>query len=163
MFCSYFVVLYTFFGTNLLTRYHSSSSLFSVVLYFRKVIHEIFSELDETKSEVNILPKQRQSPEGGLRGATSLPDHPMTRPRPGPRLGGSGPSRSPTDLNPPPIYSRSRENPEYQSLRPQKVPSPPPSSRQVSGVRSSCFGTRPGWGLTPGAISIVSTASPSTP
>jgi hypothetical protein len=34
---------YTFSGTNLLTRCHSDSSLFSVVLYFRKVAQEIFS------------------------------------------------------------------------------------------------------------------------
>ena len=35
--------------------------------------------------------------------------------------------------------------------------------RQVSGVRSSCSDTLPGWGLTRGAISIDSTASTSTP
>jgi hypothetical protein len=37
---------------------------FLLFLYFRKVVHQIFSELDETKVEVNILPKRRQSPEG---------------------------------------------------------------------------------------------------
>ena len=38
---------YTFFGTNLLTRCHSASSSFLLFLYSRKVILEIFSELDE--------------------------------------------------------------------------------------------------------------------
>jgi hypothetical protein len=47
---------YAFSGTNLLTRCHSASSLFSAVLCFRKVIHEIFSELNETKPEVPIFP-----------------------------------------------------------------------------------------------------------
>ena len=37
---------------------------FLLFLYFRKVVQEIFSELDETKAEVNILPKQRRSLEG---------------------------------------------------------------------------------------------------
>jgi hypothetical protein len=42
---------YAFSETNLLTRCHSASSLFSAVLCFRKVTQEIFSELDETKAE----------------------------------------------------------------------------------------------------------------
>jgi hypothetical protein len=36
-------------------EYTIASSLFSTVLYFRKIIHEIFLELDETKAEVNIF------------------------------------------------------------------------------------------------------------
>jgi hypothetical protein len=42
---------YAFYGTNLLTRCHSASFLFSAVLCFRKVTQEIFSELDETKAK----------------------------------------------------------------------------------------------------------------
>jgi hypothetical protein len=42
---------YAFFRTNLLTRCHSASSLFSTVLCFRKVTQEIFSELDKTKAK----------------------------------------------------------------------------------------------------------------
>jgi hypothetical protein len=42
---------YAFSGTNLLTRCHSASSLFSAVFVFQKVTQEIFSELDETKAE----------------------------------------------------------------------------------------------------------------
>jgi hypothetical protein len=51
-----------FFGTNLLTRYHSASSYFLLFLCFRKVTHEIFSELDETKAEDPIYLKGRRSP-----------------------------------------------------------------------------------------------------
>ena len=43
---------YAFSGTNLLTRCRSASSCFLLFLYFRKVVQEIFSELDETKAEV---------------------------------------------------------------------------------------------------------------
>jgi hypothetical protein len=40
---------YAFSGTNLLTRCHSASSYFLLILCFRKVTQEIFSELDEKK------------------------------------------------------------------------------------------------------------------
>src|SRR6266699_3710740 len=52
---------YTISDTNLLTRYRSASSLFSVVFGFRKVTQEIFSELDETKAETPIFPGTFQS------------------------------------------------------------------------------------------------------
>src|SRR4051812_4514913 len=64
---------YTFSETNLLTRCCSASCLFSAVFGFRKSSKEIFSELDETKAEVNILPEQRQSQEGRRSGATRRP------------------------------------------------------------------------------------------
>ena len=60
---------------------------FLLFLYFRKVVQKIFSELDETKAEVNILPKRRRSPEGGQRGATGRPHLPLARPSLGPRQG----------------------------------------------------------------------------
>ena len=46
---------YTFSGTNLLTRCRSASSCFLLFLYSRKVVQEIFSERDETKTEVPIF------------------------------------------------------------------------------------------------------------
>jgi hypothetical protein len=60
---------YAISGTDLLTRCHCVSSLFSAVLCFRKATQEIFSELDETKTETPILPEGRtrteREPEGG--------------------------------------------------------------------------------------------------
>jgi hypothetical protein len=47
---------YAFSGTNLLTRCHSASSCFLLFLYFKKVIQEIFSELDEMKAKPHIFP-----------------------------------------------------------------------------------------------------------
>jgi hypothetical protein len=38
---------------------------FSVVLYFRKVIHEIFSELDETKANLPIFPDTKTKSKAG--------------------------------------------------------------------------------------------------
>jgi hypothetical protein len=58
----HFVAFLCIFGTNILIRCHSASSYFLLFLYFRKVIQEIFSELDETKAEVPIYLTQRWSP-----------------------------------------------------------------------------------------------------
>jgi hypothetical protein len=46
---------YAFSGTNLLIRCHSARSYFLLFLYFRKVTHEIFLELDKTKAEPPIF------------------------------------------------------------------------------------------------------------
>ena len=63
---------YAFYGTNLLTRCHSASSLFSAVFGFRKLLLEIFSELHETKGQVPIFQhvhgvrrRDEDSPRGG--------------------------------------------------------------------------------------------------
>jgi hypothetical protein len=66
---------YIFSGTNVLTRCHSASFLFSDVLCFRKATQEIFSEVDETKAEVPIFPDtRRRGPEGSrTMGRRSLP------------------------------------------------------------------------------------------
>jgi hypothetical protein len=103
---------YAFSGTNLLTRCHSASSLFSAVLCFRKATQEIFSELDETKAEVPIFPDTRQSPKKRRRGARGQPHHGVVQPSPSPRHQVVGPPGPPPDAALPPIYSRRRENPK---------------------------------------------------
>ena len=50
MFYIHFMSYYGIYWNNLLTRCHSASSLFSAVFHFRKVIKELFLELDETKN-----------------------------------------------------------------------------------------------------------------
>src|SRR3954451_15813213 len=66
-----------FSGTNLLTRCHSASSCFLMFLCFRKVLHEIFSELHGTKAQRLIIPSRSHSQKGRRSGATGRPD---TRP-----------------------------------------------------------------------------------
>jgi hypothetical protein len=67
---------YAFSGTNLLTRCHSVSSLFSAVLVFQKITQEIFSELDETKAEhpeiYRSFQRTKEEAEKGHRAATPL-------------------------------------------------------------------------------------------
>src|SRR4051794_28796804 len=73
-------------GTDLLTRCHSASSCFLLFLCFRKVVHEIFSELHGIKTRYLIIPSRSGSQKGSLRGATGWPD-PQAWPALGPRLG----------------------------------------------------------------------------
>ena len=63
----------------------SASSLFSAVFGFRKVVLEIFSELDTTKTEVPIFPRSTRKSEGesktGTRWASPCPGAAPTWPR----------------------------------------------------------------------------------
>jgi hypothetical protein len=83
-FCYTLWRFYTFSETNLLTRCHSASSLFSAVLCFRKVTQEIFSELDETKAKPPIFTEASRRPKMRWRGATSQAHHQGAWPRPWP-------------------------------------------------------------------------------
>ena len=64
---------YAFSGTNLLTRCHSASCLFSTVFGFRKVVKEIFSELDETKTQSPIFPDTFTKTKGESEEGTGVP------------------------------------------------------------------------------------------
>jgi hypothetical protein len=126
---------YAFSGTNLLTRCHSASSLFSAVFGFRKSIKEIFSELDETKDIVNNITRRSRSPKGSRSRPTRGPRHTRARPRVGPRPPMAWWPPSATDAASSPIYSPRRENPITVDHIPRKVPSRPSSS--ISDRRSS--------------------------
>ena len=119
---------YAFSGTNLLTRCHSASSLFSAVFGFRKSIKEIFSELDETKDIVNNITRRSRSPKGSRSRPTRGPRHTRARPRVGPRPPMAWWPPSATDAASSPIYSPRRENPITVDHIPRKVPSRPSSS-----------------------------------
>jgi hypothetical protein len=127
---------YAFFGTNLLTRCHSASSLFLLFLCFRKPTQEIFSELDETKVEPPIFtealrrPKMRWrggqepgSPQGGA--AQPLVAPPMVRP------GGPPPNASLS-----PIKSPRREKSKGRISFPQNILQATAAARS-GGSRSS--------------------------
>jgi hypothetical protein len=83
---------------------------FLLFLYFRKAIHEIFSELDEIKAEVPIFPDTRRSPKQIRRGARGQPHHAMARATPWPCRAMVWAPGPPPDAAIPPIYSPRREN-----------------------------------------------------
>src|SRR4051812_41676133 len=79
---------YMFFWSNLLTKCHSASCLFSSVFGSRKGRKSIFSELGGTKAKVNILPWVTRSLNTRRRGATRGPHpwlHGRAQPAPGVR------------------------------------------------------------------------------
>ena len=69
--------------------------LFSVVFGFRKVVLEIFSELDATKPEVPIFPTRTRSLKGSRRGAAGRPHHMAAWPPLGCTAIGCGPPGCP--------------------------------------------------------------------
>jgi hypothetical protein len=118
VFCYTSWYFYAYSGTNLLTRCHSASSLFSTVFVFLKATHEIFSELDKTKAKVPIFPDARQGPKQRRRGTRGQPHHRVAQASPwrGPRHQVVGPPGSPPDAALPPIYSPRQENPKARSI-----------------------------------------------
>jgi hypothetical protein len=112
---------YAFSGTNLLTRCHSASSCFLLFLCFRKVTHEIFSELDKTKAKVPIYLTQRRSPKERRRAAMRQPHHRVARATPWPChqvVWAPGP---PSDIALLPINSLHRENPKGRNTFPRNI------------------------------------------
>jgi hypothetical protein len=112
---------YAFSGTNLLTRCHSVSSLFSAVLCFRKATQKIFSELDKTKAKVSIFPNTRRSPKQRRRGTRGQPHHGVARPAPNLRHQVVGPPGPPPDIALPPIYSPRWGKPKYPINFPRNI------------------------------------------
>jgi hypothetical protein len=102
-------------------RCHSVSSCFLLFLCFRKVIREIFSELDKTKTKVHIYLTWRRSPKERRRGARGQPHHRVAWATPWSRhqvVWTPGPS---PDIALPPINSLRRENPKEMNTFPQNI------------------------------------------
>ena len=139
-----------------MTRCHSASSCFLLFFRFRKVLKEIFSELDGTKSSDLTISSRTRSPKGRRRGATRWPHHRVARAHLLARHRMVWAPRVPSDAALSPIYCPQRIKPRGTRHIPQKYPQRRRHRRQVSGDRSLCSGTLPGRGSAPGAISIDS-------
>jgi hypothetical protein len=85
---------------------------FLLFLCFRKSTQEIFSELDETKSEPAIFPEASQSPKMSRSGARAWPHRRVARPRPWPCHQGVRPAGPPPDAALLPIYSPRQGKPK---------------------------------------------------
>jgi hypothetical protein len=121
LFCYTSWRFYAFSGTNLLTRCHSASSLFSVVLCFRKPTQEIFSELDETKAQPSIFTEASRRPKMRQRGATGWPHPRVAQPTPGPRHQGVSRPGPPHDDALSPISSPRWEKPKGRISFPRNI------------------------------------------
>src|SRR4051794_17082263 len=113
-----------FSGTNQLTRCHSVSSYFLLLLCFIKVLHEIFSELHGTKTQRLIIPSRSHSQKGRRSGATGRPDTRPVRALVWPRRACVWTPLAASDSASSPIYSPYQENHGYPRENPRKVPQP---------------------------------------
>jgi hypothetical protein len=111
VFCYTLWHFYAFSRTNLLTRRHSASSLFSAILCFRKATQEIFSELDGTKAEPPIFPEHQSESKAETEGSRTWPHPRAARARPWPCHQGVSPPGPPPNAALSPIYSPQREKP----------------------------------------------------
>jgi hypothetical protein len=150
---------YAFSGTNLLTRCHSASSLFSAVFVFKKCYTGNILGIGRNEARSSYFPLPRDGVQrrvGGGPGATTPP-------------GGTGDPRAchpmvwgpwpPSDIAPSPIKSLRCENPKSVGVFPCKVPQHRRRRRPISRDISLCSGTLRGRGSAPRAISIDSIAS----
>ena len=132
---------YAFSGTNLLTKCHSASSLFSAVFRFRNPRKEISSESDKINYTINKRSRRSRSPEGTWGGAPRAPRHTRARPKVGPRRGmARGPHQAP-GAHPSPISTPRHKNPNTKPHIPRKVPSRPSSSISDQGSSDVLPGT----------------------
>jgi hypothetical protein len=150
---------YAFSGTNLLTRCHSASSLFSDVFMFQKSYTGNILGIGRNKSRTSYFSRMKDE---DRRRAGGGPEGHHTR---GWRTlllavlgGGVGPLvhlwRCPFAYLKP-----CDENPKSIGNFPEEVPQLRRRHRRISGDRSLCSGTLPGRGSAPGAISINVVAS----
>ena len=150
---------YAFSGTNILTRCHSASSCFLMLLVL-EILHRKYSRnWTGQKPETIYLPCQHKRSRGSQRHAPGRAHLPQAWPRAGPRLCMVRPTWAPPGLASPPIYSTPRENPKYPSTIPRKAPTPPSSSTLVREGSEALPGTLPERGIITGELYIAMPAS----
>jgi hypothetical protein len=88
---------YAFSGTNLLTRCHSASFLFSTVFVFQKSYTGNILRIGRNKSQTFYFPEASRSPMMRLRGARSQAHPRAARPSPWPHHQGVRPPGPPSD------------------------------------------------------------------
>jgi hypothetical protein len=104
---------YAISGTNLLTRCHSVSSLFSAVFVFQKSYTGNILGIGRNKFwNSYFFPNEGRGPNGSRRGARGWPHHQGARPSPWPRPLVVRPPWSTSDDAPSPIRSLPTENPK---------------------------------------------------
>jgi hypothetical protein len=103
---------YAFSGTNLLTRCHSASSMFSVIFVFQKSYTENILGIGRNKSQTSYFYRSFAKTEDETEGARGQPHHRVARPSPWPRHQVVRPASPPPDAALSPIYSPRREKPK---------------------------------------------------
>jgi hypothetical protein len=110
VFCHTLWHFYVFFGTNLLTRCHSSSSLFPAVFVFQKSYPGNILRIRWNKSWSSYFSRYETESKSETEGSQGQPHHRAAWPAPSPRHQVVGPPGLPPDAALPSIYSPRREN-----------------------------------------------------
>jgi hypothetical protein len=121
VFCYTLWCFYAFFGTNLLTRCHSASSLFSAIFVFRKSYTGNILGIGRNKSQISYFSRHEMESKAETEGARGRPRHRVARATPWPRhqvVWALGP---PPDIALPPIYSPRWENPKGSNSFPENI------------------------------------------
>jgi hypothetical protein len=126
---------YAISGTNLLTRSHSASSLFSSCFCVSEKLHRKYSR-NWTKQvrKLLIFPDGGRGPKGSRRGARGWPHHEGVRPRPWLRPPAVRSPWSTPDDAPFPIRSLPTENPKTIGKIFRTVPQLRRRCRRISGT-----------------------------
>ena len=144
---------YGVYVTNILTRCHRSSSLFSAIFDSRKVTKEIFAELEKEFTESHILPKASWSQMGRPAGCPGGAHLPQERVGPWPRLAQVWPPWPASGSALPPIYSSRDKNPRERAKFPETSLLSPSSSSLAREGSEALPGTLPErWIITRGLL-----------
>jgi hypothetical protein len=153
VFCYTLCRFYAFSGTNLLTRCHSATFLFSAVFVFQKSYTGNILGIGRNKSRTSrYFPKLPEVQRGDGGGAIGWPHHQGTWPTPGPRrpvvrapwpISGAAPS---------PIKTPRREKPKGPINFPETHHDPPPSSTWDREGPEALPDTLPERGITTGGL-----------
>jgi hypothetical protein len=112
VFCYTLWCFYAFFGTNLLTRCHSASSLFSAVFVCQKSYTGNILGIGRNKSRSSYFSRHEMESKAETEEGSTQAHHRVARPTPDPRHQVVWPPGPPPDASLPPIYSPRRENPK---------------------------------------------------
>jgi hypothetical protein len=113
---------YAFSETNLLTRCHSASSMFSVVFVFQKSYTRNILGIGRNKSQTFYFSQSIMKSEDEMEGGARSQAHPrLAWPAPGPCHQGVRPASPPPDAALSPIYSPRWEKPKGQITFPQNI------------------------------------------
>jgi hypothetical protein len=110
VFCYTSSRFYAFSGTNLLTRWHSASSLFSAVFVFQKSYTWNILGIGRNKSRSSYFSLYETKSKAETEGGSRQVHHRVARPTSGPRHQVVWPPGPPPDTALPPIYSPRWEN-----------------------------------------------------
>jgi hypothetical protein len=127
-------------------------SYFLLFLCFRKVIQEIFSELDETKARRPDIYRSFQRIEEETERTHRVATPPGARPTPGSRRPVVWAPWSTSDAAPLPIKTPQQEKPKYPITFPETHRDPPPLSTRDWEGPEALPGTLPKRGIATGGL-----------